>query len=104
MEIDALKEKLQPLFKEHKIEKAILFGSLARNHSSRHSDIHLIPIKNTKLRYLDQYEGVLSSFSQALPEWDVDLLIYTPQELQKISDRHFVRQALREGKVLYESG
>ena len=104
MEIDALKEKLQPLFKEHKIEKAILFGSLARNDSSRHSDIDLILIKDTELRFLDRYEGVLSSFSQALPEWDVDLLIYTPQELQEISDRHFVKQALKEGKVLYESG
>jgi predicted nucleotidyltransferase len=103
MEIDLLKKKLQPLFKEHKIEKAILFGSHARNEASRHSDIDLILIKNTNLRFLDRYEGVLAAFSQALPEWDVDILIYTPKELAEISQRHFIRQALKEGKVLYES-
>jgi predicted nucleotidyltransferase len=103
MEIDILKKKLQPLFKEHKIEKAILFGSHARNEASRHSDIDLILIKNTDLRFFDRYEGVLVAFSQALPEYDVDMLIYTPKELEEISHRHFIRQALKEGKVLYES-
>lgn len=103
MEIDALKKKLQPLFKEHKIEKAILFGSFARNDSSRRSDIDLNVIKDTELRFPDRYEGVQSSFSQALPDWDVDLLIYTPRELKGICSRHFVKQALKEGKVLYES-
>lgn len=103
MEIDVLKKKLHPLFKEHKIEKAILFGSHARNEASRHSDIDLILIRNTHLRFFDRYEGVLAAFSQALPEWDVDILIYTPKELAEISQRHFIRQALKEGKVLYES-
>jgi uncharacterized protein len=103
MEIDVLKKKLQPLFKEFKITKAILFGSHARNEASRHSDIDLILIQNTHLRFLDRYEGILASFSQALPEWDVDMLIYTSEELAKISERPFIRQALKEGKVLYES-
>jgi uncharacterized protein len=103
MEIDVLKKKLHPLFKEHRIEKAILFGSLARNEASRHSDIDLILIQNTNLRFLDRYDGVLASFSQALPEWDVDILMYTPKELAENSERRFIRQALNEGKVLYES-
>jgi hypothetical protein len=30
-------------------------------------------------------------------------LIYTPEELAQISGRRFIRQALAEGKVLYES-
>ena len=59
MEIDLLKEKLYPLFKKHHIEKAILFGSLARNEASRHGDIDLILIQNTNLRFLDRYEGLL---------------------------------------------
>ena len=103
MEIDLLKKKLYPLFKKHKIEKAILFGSLARNEASRHSDIDLILIQNTNLRFLDRYDGLLASFSQALPEWDVDILIYTPKELAEISERFFIKQALSEGKILYES-
>ena len=103
MEIDILKKKLYPLFKEHKIKKAILFGSLARNEASRHSDIDLILIKNTHLRFFDRYQGILVSFGKALPEWDVDILIYTPEELAKISHRHFIKRALEEGKILYES-
>lgn len=103
MNIDILKKKLRPIFKEHKIKKAILFGSLARNDASRHSDIDLILVKNTSLRFLDRYDEVLAAFSQTLPEWDVDLLIYTPAELDRISNRPFIKQALQEGKVLYES-
>lgn len=103
MKIDDLKKKLQPVFEKHNIEKAILFGSLARGETSRHSDIDMILVQNTSLRFLDRYDEVLASFTQALPEWDVDLLIYTPAELEKISGRRFIRQALKEGKVLYES-
>jgi uncharacterized protein len=103
MDLDTLKKKLYPLFKEYKIEKAILFGSLARNEASHHSDVDLILIQKTNLRFLDRYDGLLASFSQALPEWDVDILIYTPEELAKISDRRFIQQALEEGKILYES-
>jgi len=95
MEIDVLKKKLGPLFQEYQVQKAILFGSLARNDGSRH--------KQTELRFLDRYQGILASIGKALPEWDVDLLIYTPEELAQISERHFIRQALAEGKVLYES-
>lgn len=103
MKLTALKRKLQPVFKKHGIEKAILFGSLARDEMSRHSDVDLILVQNTNLRFLDRYDKVLASFSQALPEWDVDLLIYTPAELIEVSGRRFIQQALREGKILYES-
>ena len=103
MKIEVLKKKLRPVFQEHKIKKAILFGSLARNDASRHSDIDMILVQNTSLRFLDRYDGVLAALSRALPEWDVDLLIYTPQELAEISGRRFIRQALEEGKILYES-
>lgn len=103
MKINILKKKLLPVFKKHKVEKAILFGSLARDEASRHSDIDLIIIQNTTRRFPDRYDGILAAFSQALPEWDVDLLIYTPEELAKISGRPFIMQALKEGKILYES-
>ena len=98
MELDILKERLYPLFRKHSIEKAILFGSFARNESSRHSDIDLILVQKTNLRFLDRYDGLLASFSQALPECNVDILIYTSEELAKISERRFIRQALEEGK------
>jgi predicted nucleotidyltransferase len=103
IEINALKEKLLPICQKYKVEKAVLFGSLARNEASRHSDIDIIIVQNTTLRFLDRYDGILAAFCRALPEWDVDLLIYTPEELAKISARPFIMQAMKEGKVLYES-
>lgn len=102
MEIDLLKKKLQPLFKKYKIEKAILFGSLARGDMSRRSDVDLILIQETQKRFLDRYDDLLLDFGQAVKDRAVDILIYTPQELEQIKDRSFVRQALREGITLYE--
>lgn len=103
MHVDILKKKLQPIFKGKKVKKTILFGSFARDEASRHSDIDLILIQNINLGFPDRYDGILSAISQALPEWDVDLLIYTPAELAEISGRRFIKQALQEGKILYES-
>jgi len=103
IEFDVLKERVVPICQNHKVEKAILFGSLARNEASRHSDIDIIIIQNTTLRFLDRYDGILAAFCRALPEYDVDLLIYTPEELVKISARPFIAQAMKEGKILYES-
>jgi len=103
MDFDVLRKRLYPLFEKHRIEKAILFGSLARNEASRRSDVDLILVQKTNLRFLDRYEGILAAVSQALPEWDVDVLIYTPEELAEMSGRNFIQQALKEGKILYES-
>jgi predicted nucleotidyltransferase len=102
MEIDVLKKKLEPLFKKYKIEKAILFGSLARGDMSRRSDVDLILIQETQKRFLDRYDGLLLEFGQAVKDRAVDILIYTPGELEQIKHRSFIRQALREGITLYE--
>lgn len=101
--VETLKEKVAPICERYRIRKAILFGSRARGEASRRSDIDAILIQDSALRFFDRYEGVFSALCRALPEWDVDLLIYTPEELAKIASRPFIAQALREGKVLYES-
>lgn len=103
MDFEVLQKKLRPLFEKHNIEKAILFGSFARNESTRHSDLDLILVQKTHLRFLERYDGLLAFFSQALPGLNLDILIYTPEELAGMSERRFIRQALEEGRVLYES-
>ncbi len=37
------------------------------------------------------------------PRVGLDLLAYTPQEFEAIRERPFIRQALQEGKVIYET-
>ena len=34
---------------------------------------------------------------------DIEVLIYTPEELDRISHRKFIQRAWQEGKVIYES-
>lgn len=103
METSDLRTHLLPIFQRHKILKAILFGSLARGEASKRSDVDLILIKQTRQRFFDRYDTILYELNNAIPDHQVDVLIYTPKELKQISGRAFIAQALREGKILYES-
>lgn len=103
MNISSLRKILSPIFRQHKINKAILFGSFARGESSSHSDVDHILVKRTHRRFFDRYDKILIDLYRAIPGYDVDVLIYTPDELEQIAERSFIAQALREGKILYES-
>jgi len=94
---------LRPVFQKYKIQRAILFGSSARGDRCRRSDIDLIVIQETTKRFLDRYEGILADVYLALPGYEIDLLIYTPEEMQFMAERPFIQRALSEGVVVYES-
>lgn len=95
--------RLRPIFARYRVLRAIVFGSLARGEGSRHSDLDIIIVQDTEKHFLDRYDGILREIVHALSGRDVDLLIYTPQELARMSDRPFIARALREGKTIYES-
>jgi hypothetical protein len=67
------------------------------------SNLDLIVVLPTKKRFLDRYDDLLSELTLAVPGRDVDLLVYTPEELQRIAERPFIRQALQQGVTIYES-
>lgn len=100
---DTLAAQLRPVFERRRILRAIVFGSLARGEASRRSDLDLIVVQDTDKRWLDRYDDLLREIVQAVPGRDVDLLIYTPQELARLTDRPFIATILREGKTIYES-
>lgn len=102
-ELEALADRLRPIFAELGIWKAIVFGSLARGEASRHSDLDLIVLWETGQRFLDRYDVLLGPVARAVPGRPVDLLIYTSEELRRIAHRRFIARALAEGKVIYES-
>lgn len=97
--------RLRPVFKRHGICRALLFGSIARGDASRHSDVDLILVQRTSARFLARYEGLYDQLCAALPEAAIEPLIYTPEELSRLSatDSPFVRRALQESVCLYES-
>lgn len=102
-ELECLAEHLRPIFRQCGVQRAIVFGSLARGDATHRSDLDLIIIMETSKRFLDRYDNLLAPIAKAVPERPVDLFIYTPQELAQIAHRRFVASALREGKTIYES-
>lgn len=101
--VQQIQNRLALVFERHSIEKAILFGSFARDEPSSHSDIDLILVKQTKQRFLDRYEGLLQDLFLALPGTAVDALIYTPEEFETMRKKRFLARAVQEGRVIYES-
>ncbi len=102
-EISRLALALRPIFQRYQIQRAILFGSWATGDASRRSDVDLILVMETDKRFLDRYEGILAELTRVVSAPGVDLLIYTPEELEAMRDRPFIHRALTEGIVIYES-
>lgn len=90
------------IFAAYGVRKAVLFGSLARGDGGRRSDVDLLLVVSTPKRFLDRSEGILAELNQASPR-PVDLLVYTPEEMERMEQGRFVGRALAEGKVIYES-
>ncbi len=100
--IDEIRRRIATTLERNHIRKCILFGSRARNDASRHSDIDLLLIKSTTTRFLDRTRDLQYELSRLLPESEVDVLCYTPEELDQMRSRKFIQSILTEGKVVYE--
>ena len=80
-------------------KKIILFGSAARDELGLASDIDIIAIMDSKKSFIERLEDI---YLKIQPK-DVDLLVYTPDEFNRMSkDNFFIRHAILEGKVIYE--
>jgi len=93
-----LERILNRLKNDTSVRKVLLFGSLARGDARDHSDIDLIVVKDTQMRFLDRLDEFYDDAREAM-----DILVYTPQEFEEMKERPFVKRALREGKMLYEA-
>ncbi len=99
----AIDQVVEQIVEKFKPEKIILFGSYARGNPRPESDVDLLVVMDTPLkeskqsleirRYLDILFGL-------------DLIVHTPKKLKERVDMGdwFLRDVLKEGKVLYESG
>jgi uncharacterized protein len=102
--VDEVRECLAPVFQRYGIQKAIVFGSVARGEPSPRSDVDLILVQRTQKRFFDRYEGLDLDMAKAFPYAVIEALIYTPEEMEWMRERRFIATALRDGKVIYESG
>lgn len=100
-ELIKIKSMLNSLFFRNNVIKVVLFGSGARDTVSRKSDLDLMIIIDTEKRFFDRYDEFNEIFG-LIKGKAIDLLIYTPQELEKISHRPFIKKILKEGITIYE--
>ena len=99
--LEQIKKEVVDVARANRAHRAILFDSYARGTATNRSDVDLIFIEDTTepfLKWLDRYFYPLSDRFGG----GVETLVYTPDELDRISHRPFIQQALREGIVLYE--
>lgn len=83
------------------VQKVILFGSLAKGRIHSGSDLDLLVVWDTDLRFMDRLEVIYRTVSPAVA---LDLLVYTPREFAELEKtRPFIRQIVSEGKILYEA-
>jgi predicted nucleotidyltransferase len=99
--IENLKTSLTPIFRQYKIQKAILFGSFARGEETRRSDVNLILLQETNKRFFDRYHGLLFDLTNAVKERDVWPLVYTPLEFENMQSRSLIRHAMQESIVIF---
>ena len=76
-----------------------LFGSYARGKADLFTDLDVLVIMETALPFVQRL-GML--YQLAASSVDLDILCYTPQEFQTMKDGPFLRQAVRDEKILYE--
>ena len=92
-----------PILKERfQASQIVLFGSGVSGPVSEWSDLDLVVVRETPLRFLDRIGELLAALK---PEVGVDFLVYTPQEWRAMSKTNrFVREEIiGKGKVLYAS-
>ncbi len=99
-ELEAEAPRLAQAAAEMGAQRVVLFGSAARGEAGLASDLDLLIVWDTPLDFL---ERTVEVYRRLQPRVALDLLVYTPAEMEHMAERPFVRQALEEGMVLYES-
>ena len=81
------KEYIKSIKHKLKLERAILFGSVARGDMNKHSDIDLIIISEDfkKMKLNDRLVLLSTLRSDKFIGWPMDILGYTEEEFEKLS-------------------
>ncbi len=96
-----LEEFIQRIVKvlSGRVEKISLFGSYSRGRSDLFTDLDILIVMKTDKSFIDRLKEIYPLL--ALPV-DADILCYTPEEVERMKDRGFLKKILAEEVVLYE--
>ncbi len=85
---------------DEETERVILFGSAARGDVGSTSDLDLLVVRRDARPPAARVDDL---YRRAHPGVAVDMLVYTPEELEEAKrTSSFVRAALSDGEVVYE--
>ncbi|MDR2599603.1 MAG: nucleotidyltransferase domain-containing protein [Oscillospiraceae bacterium] len=94
--IERIKEKLNPIFTQSPIVKAVLFGSYATGVPTKKSDVDLLIDSNGTIRGIDFF-GILEDISETL-NVPIDLV----EASQIIKGSRVQHEIDRTGVIIYE--
>lgn len=85
-------------------DRVILFGSFARGDQNRASDLDIVVIAPTELRFEERIGQALQACYAVSSRLAVEVLVYTPAEWERMrsANSSFVAAIDREGRVLYD--
>lgn len=96
---EALRDIVTALALRPEVERAILFGSYAEGRADLFTDLDLLIVMRSPLDFVARSAEMYGWLSVPV---DMDLLVYTPEELERNRHRPFIRRALEKGIVIYE--
>ena len=98
----AIDDVVRQIIEKFRPQKIILFGSYARGDFRAESDVDLLVVMETTLKPVRQEIEISRNLDY---EFGLDLLVYTPTTLKQrleLGDS-FLREIVRDGKIVYES-
>lgn len=95
----SLEEAVIAISKLDGVERVSLVGSYAKGKADLFTDLDLVVIMRTDLSFVDRLKLIYGNL--CLPV-DIDVLCYTPEEFEKIKEKGFFRNLLKDEVVLYE--
>ena len=96
---NALARICQRLAKIPAVQKAVLFGSSARGRRDLFTDLDLLVVMQSDLDFIQRSAELRRRLEACV---DMDLLVYTPDEFERMAQGGFLAHALQAGQVIYE--
>jgi len=96
---DSLEAVVAALAKRPDVERAILFGSYQEGRRDLFTDLDILIVVESERDFVSRTAEMYGYLSTGV---DMDLLVYTPEELERNRHRPFFRRVLEQGETIYE--
>ena len=94
----ALDRIVRHLSRMPEVEQVILFGSYAQGREDLLTDLDVLVVMRSEEDFVTRTARL---YQQLRPGVDLDLLVYTPAEFERLRGNGFVNHAATTGRVLY---